>query len=140
MRESRLFGSTWGYIRRNAGTITRVFAAYEPIKFFGVIALILLTLSGVGYLPFILDVAVNGDSSGHLQSLIIASILFVGALQVFVLAIVADMMRNLRVVTQQTLERVRRLEIEGAVAPDFLFEEPTGSSNTVIEGAFDQAA
>ena len=122
MRESRLFGSTWGYIRRNAGTITRVFAAYEPIKFFGLIALVLLTLSAVGFSPFVMSVILEGDSSGHLQSLIIASILLMGALQVAVLAVLADMMRNLRVVSQRTLERVRRLEIEQTVAPDFLVE------------------
>lgn len=120
MRESRLFGSTWGYIRRNAGTITRVFAAYEPIKFFGLISLVLLTLSAVGFMPFLSSVIVEGDSSGHIQSLIIASILFMGALQVAVLAVLADMMRNLRVVSQRTLERVRRLEIEQGVAPDYL--------------------
>ena len=115
MRESRLFGSTWGYIRRNAGTITRVFAAYEPIKFFGLIAAILMTLSAVGFSPFLWDWLVNGDKSGHVQSIIIASILFMGALQVAVLAILADMMRNLRVVAQRTLERVRRLEIEQSI-------------------------
>ena len=120
MRESRLFGSTWGYIRRNAGTITRVFAAYEPIKFFGVISAVLVTLSLVGFTPFLSDWLLNGQRSGHLQSLIIASTLFVGALQVAVLAILADMMRNLRVVSQRTLERVRRLEIEQAVDPDYL--------------------
>ncbi len=120
MRESRLFGSTWGYIRRNAGTITRVFAAYEPIKFFGLISAILLTLSAVGYSPYLWDWLVNGQRGGHLQSIIIASILFVGSLQVALVAILADMMRNLRVVSQRTLERVRSLEIELDVPPEHL--------------------
>ena len=122
MRESRLFGSTWGYIRRNAGTITRVFAAYEPIKFFGLIAAMLLTLSAVGYTPYLWDLLVNGQRGGHLQSIVIASILFVGALQVALVAILADMMRNLRVVSQRTLERVRTLEIQLAVSPEYLVD------------------
>ena len=133
MRESRLFGSTWGYIRRNAGTITRVFAAYEPIKFFGLIAAILMTLSAVGFSPFLWDWLVNGDKSGHVQSIIIASILFMGALQVAVLAILADMMRNLRVVAQRTLERVRRLEIEQSIHPDYLLHD--GSADPVSDRA-----
>ncbi len=123
MRESRLFGSTWGYIRRNAGTITRVFAAYEPIKFFGLISLVLLTLSIVGFMPFLTSVIFDGDRSGHIQSIIIASILLMGALQVAVLAVLADMMRNLRVVSQRTLARVRRLEIEQSISPDYLQTE-----------------
>ena len=128
MRESRLFGSTWSYIRRNAGTITRVFAAYEPMKFFGLIAAIMLTLSVVGYTPYLWDWIVNGDRGGHVQSLIIASILFVGALQIALVAVLADMMRNLRVVSQRTLERVRMLEIQLTVEPDYIeVTAPEGS-------------
>ena len=82
--------------------------------------MILLALSAIAYIPFVLDLVINGDSSGHVQSLIIASILFVGALQVAVLAVLADMMRNLRVVTQQTLERVRGLEVAAQIEPDYL--------------------
>lgn len=117
VRESRLFGSTWGYIRRNAGTITRVFAAYEPIRFFGAIALMLLAASALGFTPFLYDWLVNGDRGGHLQSIIVASVLFVGALQVGVLAVLADMMRNQRVVSQRTLERLRGLENHVGVEP-----------------------
>jgi glycosyltransferase involved in cell wall biosynthesis len=117
MRESRLFGSTWGYIRRNAGTITRVFAAYEPMRFFGAVSVVLFLGSVIGFLPFTLDWLINGDRSGHLQSIILASILAVAALQVFLVAILADMMRNQRVVSQQVLERVRRLELESGIAP-----------------------
>ena len=114
MRESRLFGSTWGYIRRNGGVIARVFAAYEPIKFFGTISGLLFLASGVGFLPFLFDWFVNGDRTGHVQSIVVASVLAVAALQVFVLAILADMMRNQRVVSQRILERVRRMEVDAA--------------------------
>jgi Glycosyl transferase family 2 len=120
VRESRLFGSTWGYIRRNAGTITRVFAAYEPIRFFGSIALVLLCASGAGFVPFLWDWLVHGQRGGHLQSIIVASVLFVGALQVAALAILADMMRNQRVVSQRTLEHIRQLELEIGVDPTHL--------------------
>ena len=139
MRESRLFGSTWGYIRRNAGTITRVFAAYEPIKFFGLISAILLTLSIVGFTPFLSDWILNGERDGHIQSLIIASILFVGALQVAAVAILADMMRNLRVVTQRTLERVRRLEIEQSIAPDYLVLDSNSQPRAPMAETLDDA-
>lgn len=124
VRESRLFGSTWSYIRRNAGTITRVFAAYEPIRFFGTIAVLLLAASALGFTPFLWDWLVNGDSGGHLQSIIVASVLFVGALQVAVLAILADMLRNQRVVSQRTLERVRRIELDRGVQPTFYHPNP----------------
>ena len=117
LRDSRLFKSPWAYIRRNAGTISRVFAAYEPIRFFGTISALLFVGSLVGFSPFLYDWIVNGDRSGHIQSIVVGAMLGVAALQVFVLAIVADMLRNQRVVSQRTLERIRRLELAQGVAP-----------------------
>lgn len=116
-RESRLFSSSWEYMRRNAGSITRIFAAYEPIKFFGVISALLLIGSAVAFTPFMYDWIANGDRSGHIQSIVVGAMLGVASLQVFVLAIVADMLRNQRVVSQRTLERIRRLELEVSIPP-----------------------
>jgi glycosyltransferase involved in cell wall biosynthesis len=39
-RDSRLMTSTFGYVRRNALTIVRVFAMYRPLRFFGTISLV----------------------------------------------------------------------------------------------------
>jgi glycosyltransferase involved in cell wall biosynthesis len=40
-RDSRLMKSTFGYVRRNALTVIRVFAVYRPLRFFGTIAVVL---------------------------------------------------------------------------------------------------
>lgn len=117
MRESRLFGSTWGYIRRNALTIVRVYAAYEPLRFFGMIAGLLTVGGGLSYLPFLTDWILNGDSTGHLQSIVLGSALLIAAVQVASLAVVADLVGSNRAVSQRTLERVRRLELAAGVEP-----------------------
>ncbi len=117
MRESRLFGSMWGYIRRNILTIGRVFAAYEPLKFFSAIASVLLLLGVVAFMPFLADWILNGDTSGHLQSIVLGAVLVLGALQVLVLAVVADLISSHRMVSQRILERVRRLELQAGVPP-----------------------
>ena len=117
MRESRLFGSMWGYMRRNALVITRAFAANEPILFFGTIGGVLLFMSLIAFLPFLNGWIINGDRSGHVQSIILGAILFMAAIQVFVLAFVADLIAGHRLVTQRVFERVRRLEIESGVEP-----------------------
>ncbi len=116
-RESRLFGSMWGYIRRNALTILRVFAAYQPLKFFGFLAFILFVLAGVAFLPFLSDWIINGDTSGHLQSIIVGSTLTIAGFQTMALAVVADLVASHRAVSQQVLERVRKLELAASVAP-----------------------
>ena len=63
----------------------------------------LLTASGVGFSPFVWDWLVHGDRSGHLQSIVVASVLFVGALQVAALAVVA-LLEDSSSFTPDTLE------------------------------------
>ncbi len=132
-RNSRLFGSTWGYIRRNALTILRVFAAYEPLKFFGAMAAVMFLGGLVAFTPFIWDWIVNGDRSGHLQSIILGSVLMLGSVQVAVLAIVSDLIASHRVVTQRTLEHARRIGIAEGVRPLHLLDRPRPPSQEVGE-------
>jgi glycosyltransferase involved in cell wall biosynthesis len=117
VRDSRLFASMFGYIGRNGLVIGRVFAAYEPLKFFGTLAVLLFLAGGVAFLPFAFDWLRTGDTSGHLQSIIVGAICVLAGVQLAALAVVADLIASQRAVTQRTLERVRRLELEAEVAP-----------------------
>ncbi len=134
MRSSRLFGSTWSYVRRNAGTIIRVFAAYEPMRFFGAISGILVTLSVLGFMPFILDWAINGNRSGHLQSIVLGAVFAIAAVQVLVLGVVADLLAANRIVSQRTLERVRQVELALGVEAQYLLA-PESDRPTSAEAA-----
>ncbi len=118
-RESRLFGSMWGYMRRNAGVITRVFAAYEPLRFFGSLGILLMGLAGVSFVPFFVDWAVNGDRTGHLQSIVLGSLFVIAAIQMFAIGFLADLIASHRLVTQRTLERVRRMELAAGIPPSY---------------------
>ena len=117
VRESRLFGSMSGYVGRNAMTIGRVFAAYEPLKFFGSLAALFFICAGAAFSPFLGDWVLNGDTSGHLQSIVLGAIFVIAAVQILALAVVADLIAGQRIVAQRTLERVRRLELEAEVQP-----------------------
>jgi glycosyltransferase involved in cell wall biosynthesis len=127
-RESRLFGSMWGYMRRNAVVITRVFAANEPMRFFGFIGWLLLFGAALAFLPFLRNWIIEGDRSGNLQSIILGAILVMAGVQVFAMAFVADLIAGHRLVTQRVNERVRRLELHLGVAPSHYLEpDDTGS-------------
>lgn len=117
VRESRLFNSTWGYIRRNAVTILRVFAQYEPLKFFGLIAATLFFLGLVSFSPFLWDWIVHGDRSGHLQSVVLGAIFTIVAFLVLVLAVVSDLLAAHRSISQRVLESNRRLELANGLPP-----------------------
>ncbi|MFV0526132.1 MAG: glycosyltransferase family 2 protein [Acidimicrobiales bacterium] len=117
VRESRLFGSMLSYVSRNAVTIGRVFAAYEPLKFFGWLSVLLFLGGLLAFAPFVIDWLRTGDTSGHLQSIILGAIGILAAIQVGALAVVADLVAGQRAVAQRTLERVRRLELDAEVEP-----------------------
>jgi glycosyltransferase involved in cell wall biosynthesis len=117
LRESRLFGSMWGYVRRNVVAIFRIYASYEPLKVFTWLASGLVLLSLLAWLPLLWDWIENGDRSGHLQSIIVGGALLVAAVQVFALGVIADLIAAHRTVSQRTLERVRRIELELGVEP-----------------------
>ena len=74
--------------------------------------------------PFLLDWILNGDSTGHVQSLILGAVLAVIAVQMFGLGIIGDALAGQRVITQRVFERVRRLELEAGVEPSHLEPAP----------------
>jgi hypothetical protein len=117
LRESRLFGSTSAYVRRNMVAIFRIYTGYEPLRVFATLAALVLLLSLVAWSPFLWDWIVNGDRNGHLQSIVLGGVLLVAAVQLFALGVLADLLAAHRIVSQRTLERVRRIELELGVAP-----------------------
>ncbi len=125
-RESRLFGSTWQYLRRSVGTILRVYAMYEPLRIF----LWLAAVFGVAGLALFARFAwfyVTADGpSGHVQSLVVGAALLVFALQLAVLGVLGDLLRANRVLIERTLHRVRRVELQLGVRPDALAGDEVG--------------
>ena len=124
LRESRLLDSTGAYVRRNALAIFRAYVLYEPLRVF-TIAGCAFALGALGaWTPFALDLLLNGDSSGHVQSLILGAVLAVIAVQLFGLGIIGDALASQRVIAQRTFERVRRLELKAGVEPSHLEPGP----------------
>jgi glycosyltransferase involved in cell wall biosynthesis len=116
-RDSRLFKSMWTYIRRNMLAIFRIYTSYEPLKVFTFLAVGLGVLALGAWTPFLWDWVINGSRAGHVQSIVLGGVLFVAALQVFLFGVLADAIAAHRVVSQRTLERVRRVELELGVQP-----------------------
>jgi hypothetical protein len=115
-RESRLFPSMGAYVRRNAISIFRVYAQYEPLRVFWSLALVI----GLGAIAVWIRFAVayaEGNGKGHVQSLILGAVLFIAAIVLWALGVIGDLLAAQRAMTQKTFERVRRLELELDVAP-----------------------
>ena len=74
-RPSRLIKSTSGYVFRSALTMLRCYCLYRPFRFFCYPALAAFVLATLIGLRFLVDWWADGRA-GHVQSLILASILF----------------------------------------------------------------
>jgi glycosyltransferase involved in cell wall biosynthesis len=102
LRPSRLFKSIPAYIRRSIVTIIRIFVIYRPFRFFGAIG---ATLFGLGFLIGLrfLVYYILGEGDGHIQSLILASVLLGMGFQAFLIAFIAD----LQAANRKLMEDVR---------------------------------
>jgi glycosyltransferase involved in cell wall biosynthesis len=116
-RRSRLFPSTSAYVRRNAFAIFRAYTLYEPLRVFMILAALFGVLALAAWSPFLFDWIVNGDRTGHIQSLILGAVLMLAAVQMFALGIIGDALAGQRAIAQRVYERVRRLELEAGVDP-----------------------
>ena len=104
-RPSRLFTSIPSYIRQSLITIVRIYVIYRPFHFFGMIGLVFI-LSGVAIgLRFIYHYLV-GDGAGHIQSLILMSVLLGVGFQTVLVAFMADLFAANR----KMLEEIRYLQ------------------------------
>ncbi|MDQ2699763.1 MAG: glycosyltransferase family 2 protein [Actinomycetota bacterium] len=123
-RESRLFGSTSAYVRRNGLAILRIYTRYEPLTVFSTLGALAGLAAIAAWMPFLLDWILNGDRDGHIQSLLLGAVLFIVSIQLFALGIIGDLLAGQRVMTQRVFERVRRIELELEVEPTHRIEPP----------------
>src|SRR6187200_3186842 len=110
-RESRLFPSMWTYIRRNGISIFRIYTLYEPLRVF-MSAAALVRLAAVAVWTRFLISWIQGEGSGHVQSLILGAVLFNAAMLLAALGVIGDLLSGQRIMLQRIFERVRRVELE----------------------------
>lgn len=91
LRPSRLVKSIFSYINRSIITIIRIFVIYRPFRFFGTIGLVLFSAGFLIGLRFVVNY-INGEGTGHIQSLILASVLLGMGFQTILIAFIADLL------------------------------------------------
>jgi glycosyltransferase involved in cell wall biosynthesis len=116
-RESRLFPSMWSYVRRNAVSIFRIYSHYEPLRIFMSIAAVIALVALIVWGRWAYFAIFEGDSAGHVQSLILGAVLFNAAMLLGALGVLGDILSAQRTMTQRVYERVRRIELQLGVEP-----------------------
>lgn len=109
LRPSRLVKSISSYVQKSIVTIVRIFVVYKAFRFFMCVGLTLFAvglLVGLRFLWYYL----TGDGSGHIQSLIFASIMLGVGFQTMLTAFLADLLAVNRRLMEDVQYRVKKLE------------------------------
>ena len=110
LRDSRLFKSTWGYLKNSIATIVRIYAMYEPLKVFSYIGgsfFFLGFILGCRYLYFFFI----ESTAGHVQSLILSAILIIVGFQIMLIGLAADLISINREYIENSLHRIKKSEL-----------------------------
>src|SRR5438552_2907584 len=117
-RPSRLVRGIFDYIKKSTATIVRIYALYEPLKVFFYIGPALILLGVLGWVRIMLFWAFEehynfrATFSGHLPSVIFAVLALVIGFQIWLIGLLADLIAAGRRLTEETLYRVKRIELE----------------------------
>jgi glycosyltransferase involved in cell wall biosynthesis len=109
-RPSRLFSSTWQYVKRSGATILRIYAMYEPFKVFVLLGSALL-LGGVALGTRYAWFWWIGEVRGHVQSAVLSVLLLILGFQTLQWGVMADLIASNRKLLEDLLYRVRKLEL-----------------------------
>lgn len=110
-RESRLIQSIPRYVFRSSVTIIRIFLMYESLRVFLTLGMI-PSAFGMVLIARFLYFYFNGQGQGHIQSLIIASILVVLGFLTILLGLLADLIARNRWLNEEISYNLRRLDLE----------------------------
>jgi glycosyltransferase involved in cell wall biosynthesis len=109
-RPSRLIRSIPHYLANSSTTIVRSYTMYRPLRVFSILGGVLLVggfILGGRFLYYYL----TGQGSGHLQSIVLAAVLFIVGFQVLLIGLVADLIGFNRKILEEVLYRIKLLEI-----------------------------
>jgi len=111
-RPSRLFDSMYGYIKRSAATIVRIYTMYEPLKVFSYLGGVAFLIGFAVAMRFVVSYLTYGYEEGKIQSLILAAAMMIVGMNIVLIGFVADAIANSRKLTEDVLYRMRKMELD----------------------------
>lgn len=111
LRPSRLFSSMFGYVKKSMLTIIRAFLMYRPLMFFaslGSIMSLVGVILGVRFLVYYF----GGTGAGHIQSLILASMMIILGVMTIIVGLQGDIIAANRKLLEDIQYHVRKLDYD----------------------------
>ena len=107
LRESRLFKSMFGYIKKSILTIVRAYLMYKPLRFFvslGSIPIFFGIILGLRFIVFY----INGSGAGHVQSLLFSATLILLGVMIGIVGLQADIIAANRKLLEDIRYEIKR--------------------------------
>ena len=118
LRRSTLIKSVPDYIKKSVVAILRSYAMYEPLRVFVLLGSFFLLGGGILGIRFLYYYFSSQGAAGHVQSVILAGVLLVIGFMIWVLGILADLISANRALVEETLYRVKRMELAASSRSD----------------------
>jgi len=109
-RLSKLAPNTWSFAKKSVSSLIRAYLIYEPFKVFlsiGSLSLFVGSLPMIRFFYFFL----NGNPQGHIQSLIIGSLLMILGLIFVTIGMIADLLSINRSLIEKQLLETKRMKL-----------------------------
>jgi glycosyl transferase family 2 len=105
--KSRLIGGVGSHIMKSLGTIVRSLTTYRPMAVLGRLGVLFIVVAAaLGLIPLVAWIQ-QGNTEGHIQSLVAAVALALVGLQLLVLGLLADAVSTTRRLTEEVLFLVK---------------------------------
>lgn len=109
---SRLISSIWRYAKRAGGTIARGYSDFHPLKTFFGIGLFFIFVGLIFGSKVLFGYFDKGAVTGNLPSAVLTVLLILIGVSTMTLGIIADTLRTQRMVQDEILYRLKKLEYE----------------------------
>ena len=107
-RQSRIVKSVWKFVSNSAKIIIKAVRDVRPMKFFGIPGLILIFISFLIFGIFLYFYLPTFKITPYYNYLLTSAVLFLIGLQFLVFALIADMIKTNRQLTEETMYRMRK--------------------------------
>jgi glycosyltransferase involved in cell wall biosynthesis len=111
-RESRLFKNTRQHVLKSTAAIVRSYVMYKPYVIFGWAAAVFALMGLSPFVRYAVLLGMGEPGRGHIQSLLIGSVLLVVSFLCVMLGVISDLIRTNRILLENTLEHARRARFD----------------------------
>ena len=117
-RESRLFSNIGQFVLKSGSISLRAYARYKALKIFASCGAVTFAAGVVLGLRFLYYLLFTHEGDLHVQSVVLAAVLLLAGFQMFLTGLVADLIATNRALMEDTLTRVKKLELATDPAED----------------------